>query len=96
MYLTAAAPGKMRGAHYHCKTWEWFLVIKGSARFLAKPEASPEWSSLDLSEDVPKLIEVPPFVAHVFVGTGSMEMVLLAYSNRPFDPNDADTYPKEP
>jgi dTDP-4-dehydrorhamnose 3,5-epimerase-like enzyme len=41
IYMVMALPGQVRANHYHCKTSEWFTLVKGSAVLkLADPESS--------------------------------------------------------
>lgn len=95
IYLSAIKPGKFKGGHYHSVMHEWFIVIKGSGKLLARryPES---WKPLEVLEESPVLIHVAPGISHAFYNYGTGETIILAYSNLPFNPESPDTFPDLP
>lgn len=93
IYLTAATPGQSKGGHYHLQTWEWFLVVSGTARLVATPGDGGPAAAIELIAKVPMLIEVQPSVRHLFQNIGNDEMIVLSYSNRPYSTENPDTFP---
>jgi dTDP-4-dehydrorhamnose 3,5-epimerase len=93
IYLVSATTGNLRGGHFHRKTWEWFLVVQGTAEFFYRPENEMEWRTMTLTENEPYLVEVRSGAAHGFRAVGSSPLVLLAYSNKAYDHDDPDTIP---
>jgi dTDP-4-dehydrorhamnose 3,5-epimerase-like enzyme len=90
VYLTMALPGQTRGGHYHRKAQEWFTVVQGSAIALLWDMATGESQEFSLSASEPLTIYVPPGIAHFFqnLGRPAEPMILVAYSDRPYDPAD--------
>jgi dTDP-4-dehydrorhamnose 3,5-epimerase-like enzyme len=94
IYLTTALRGATRGLHYHERCHEWFCVVAGSFRmWLRELDPAPgSVCSLELSADAPCLVHVPPRVAHAFENHACERAVMLAYADRPYDPEDTDTF----
>lgn len=93
IYLVSASPGQSRGNHYHRIASEWFTVVQGAATAVLADIESGERLTLQLTEDQPTTLFVPPGVGHVFTN-GSLSrcpLLLHAYSDTLFDPRD--TYP---
>jgi len=93
IYISSGKPGAFKGGHYHSRTTEWFLVIKGEARFWCKPDNSEEWRTMILKDRKPVLIEVCPGICHAFENVKTSQLLVLAYCNEPYNPNDPDTFP---
>jgi dTDP-4-dehydrorhamnose 3,5-epimerase-like enzyme len=72
----------IRGMHYHEYEWKYFIVIKGSAKFIIShtPNISEETKTFVLSEAKPEVLIVPP---HNYNGWISLEenTLLLGMSN---------------
>lgn len=93
IYLTAAKPLETRGGHYHLAANEWFTLLQGRCRLDLIDVLSLENISIELCAYRPKTIFVPNNVAHVFINTSSTdEFLLLAYTDRHFDPTDTIPY----
>lgn len=90
IYVTAARPGEVKGNHYHRRTREWFCVVCGQGQLVTKNVATGETAEFILSVDEPHTIEVSPNVAHAVKNVGQDLMVLLAYADEPYDPDDPD------
>jgi len=84
--------GTPRGDHYHKKTTEYFTSIKGKIDLLLKDTRSGETCRLVLDSEDPVCVRIDPYIAHSVVAPFEGEAILLAYSDRPYDPDDTDTY----
>lgn len=90
IYMVMALPGHVRANHYHVKTSEWFTVVQGKAILkLADPE-SCEQREVFLEAAEPQTVFVPAGVAHAFKNPedSGLELILIAYADRPYDPAD--------
>jgi UDP-2-acetamido-2,6-beta-L-arabino-hexul-4-ose reductase len=90
IYVTAAHPGQVRGNHYHLHTTEWFCVVQGLGRLVTRDMETGEAREVLMSESDPVTVEVLPGVAHSVQNIGSGMMLLLAYADKPYDPDDPD------
>ena len=84
--------GRLRGGHYHPEAVEWFTIIEGSA--ILKLEDMETHERLDIEMSLVKAITVfiPNNVAHVVVNNGDKDFILLAYTDKLYDPKDTITY----
>ena len=92
VYLTMATPGQIKGGHYHPKALEWFTVIEGSAILRLEDIITHEKLEIPMSIDEPKSVFVPNNIAHDFKNVGDDNMIVLAYTNRLYDPLDTIKY----
>lgn len=92
IYISSAIPGAFKGGHYHVKTTEWFLVVQGVGSFWCKSKDGSEWMAKPANASIPLVIEVRPEICHIFRNEGANDLVVLAYSNRPYNPEDPDTF----
>ena len=94
VYLTMALPGQTRGSHYHKIAQEWFTVVQGSAIALLRDMETGEDLELNFSASEPVTLYVPPGIAHTFrnLSRPPEPMILVAYSDRPYDPADTVLY----
>ena len=92
IYISSAVPGAFKGGHYHVETTEWFLVIQGRGSFWCKSKDSREWVAKSTSASIPFVIEVKPEICHIFKNEGTNDLVVLAYSSRPYNPEEPDTF----
>ena len=92
VYLTMGKLGQAKGGHYHPKAVEWFTIIEGSA--ILKLEDMETHERLDLEMSLVKAITVfiPNNVAHVVVNNGDKDFILLAYTDKLYDPKDTIAY----
>ncbi len=93
IYITAAVEGAVKGNHYHQRTTEWFAVIRGQGRLVLRRMSDDEEAELFLDEAKPRVVEVPPGVAHAIQNVGSGPMHLLAYADLAYDRDDPDVVP---
>lgn len=92
VYITSAKPGESKGGHYHEKAQEWFTLLKGKAILTIINIDNQEKFELELNEDNPITIYMPPRLAHNFTNTGSIDFILLAYTDYKYNPNDTFIY----
>ena len=90
IYVVMAAPGQVRGNHYHPRTAEWFTVLMGAARLSLLDPVNGERREMRLDGERPTTVYVPPGIAHAFCTPNGSDapMLLLAYADRPYDPED--------
>ena len=92
--VTTAYPGIVKANHYHKKMNEWYCVIKGKMHLISKDMKTGEKKEMTLSDDDLRIIRIAPGIAHGFKNTGDDMLFVLMYIDRPFDPNDTDTFPE--
>lgn len=88
IYITSAYPGYNKGGHYHQLATEWFTLLSGKAKLVLTDIHTQDVIELWLDSNKPQTIVVPPFIAHNFVNIASENFVLIAYTNRLYDPED--------
>lgn len=93
VYLTMGRPGQSKGGHYHPKAVEWFMLICGNATLLLEDIETHEQRGIPMSLKTAQMVFIPNNVAHTVVNSGEADFVLLAYTDRQYDP--ADTIPYE-
>jgi len=91
VYLTMGKPGQAKGGHYHSEAVEWFTIIEGSAILKLEDMETHERRDIDMSLDKAITVFIPNNVAHVVVNNNDNDFILLAYTDKLYDP--ADTIP---
>lgn len=93
IYVTSAKPGEAKGGHYHPEANEWFTLLQGECRLELTDVFSKEKQLITLKSDLPQSIYVPCQIAHVFINTSdSQDFLLLAYTDKLYDPSDTIVY----
>lgn len=92
VYLTMGKPGQTKGGHYHPEAVEWFTVIEGNAVLRLEDINSKERLEIPMSLEEAKSVYVPNNVAHDFKNVGDSNFIVLAYTDRLYDPKDTITY----
>ena len=92
LHVSVAYPGKVRGNHYHTRKVEWFCVPSGKGLLLLKDRNTGEIREVTMGIDNLKTIKIEPGAIHAIKNIGEEDMVLIVYSNEPFDPKDPDTF----
>ena len=90
--ITTAHPGIVKANHYHKKLNEWYCVTQGKMLLALKDMETGEKKEIVLSEDELKILKITPGLAHGFKNIGDKMLVVLMYADRPFNPDDTDTY----
>ncbi len=92
IYLTMAKPGEIKGEHYHPKAFEWFTVINGSSLLKLEDIDSKEKLNIFLKFEDHTTIFIPNNIAHSFTNIGNNDLIILAYTNELYNPNDTIQY----
>lgn len=92
VYLTMGKPGQTKGGHYHPKAVEWFTVIEGEAILRLEDINSKERIEIPMSLKDAKSVYVPNNIAHDFKNIGDTDFIVLAYTDRLYDPIDTIAY----
>lgn len=92
--VTTAYPGIIKANHYHKKMNEWYCVIKGKMHLVLKDTETGEKNEIVLSDEDLRIIKIEPGIAHGFKNIGEDMLFVLMYIDKPFDPNNTDTYPE--
>ena len=92
VYLTMGKPGQSKGGHYHPKAVEWFTIIEGSAILKLEDIKTHERKDIEMSLERAITVFIPNNVAHVVVNNSDKDFILLAYTDRLYDPNDTVQY----
>lgn len=92
IYLTMGKPGQEKGGHFHPKAVEWFTIIQGKALLKLKDIKTGEYMEIEMSLDKASTIFIPNNVAHTVANLSDQDFILLAYTDRLFDPSDTIKY----
>lgn len=92
VYLTMGKPGQIKGGHYHPEAVEWFTVIEGNAVLRLEDINSKERIEISMSLEDAKSVYVPNNVAHDFKNVGDTNFIVLAYTDKLYDPKDTIAY----
>lgn len=92
IYLTMGRPGQSKGGHYHPQAVEWFTLIEGSARLKLEDIETHERKYIEMTFEEAQTVFVPNGVAHVFENNGDKNFILLAYTDKLYDPSDTIAY----
>ena len=92
VYLTMGKPGQAKGGHYHPEAVEWFTVIQGSAVLKLEDMETHERRDIEMSLEKAITVFIPNNVAHVVVNSSDDDFILLAYTDKLYDPKDTIAY----
>ena len=92
VYLTMGKPGQAKGGHYHPEALEWFTVIEGEAIVKLADMDTHERRNIEMSLDKAISVFIPNNVAHVVVNNSDKDFILLAYTDKLYDPKDTIPY----
>lgn len=92
VYLTMGKPGQAKGGHYHPEALEWFTVIQGEAILKLEDIETHERRDIALSLDKAISVFIPNNVAHTVVNDSDKDFILLAYTDKLYDPKDTISY----
>lgn len=93
IYVVTIKPGCIRGNHYHFKKTEWFFISKGKANIYLEDIKTQKKICLELSSKRPKVITIPPKIAHAVKNVGKETVYLVSGQNIIHNPKNPDTYP---
>lgn len=92
VYLTMGKPGQAKGGHYHPKAVEWFTLIAGAAVVKLEDVETHETSEIEMSLEKAITVFIPNNVAHIVVNNSDKDFILLAYTDKLYDPADTIAY----
>lgn len=92
VYLTMGIPGQVKGGHYHPEAVEWFTIIEGSAILKLEDIETHERRDIEMSLDKAITVFIPNNVAHVVVNNSNNDFILLAYTDKLYNPADTIAY----
>lgn len=92
VYVTMGKPGQAKGGHYHPKAVEWFTIIEGSAILKLEDVETHECRVIELPFEKSQTVFIPNGVAHIVVNNSDKNFILLAYTDKLFDPTDTIAY----
>ena len=92
VYLTMGKPGQAKGGHYHPEAVEWFTVIEGSAILKLEDIETHEKQEIEMSLDKAITVFIPNNVAHIVVNNSDKDFLLLAYTDKLYNPADTIAY----
>lgn len=88
VYLTMGKPGQAKGGHYHPEALEWFTIIEGRAILKLEDMTTQEKMELELNFEDAVTIFVPNNIAHIFINNSDKNFILLAYTDKLYNPTD--------
>jgi dTDP-4-dehydrorhamnose 3,5-epimerase len=88
-------PELIKAFHWHRRQWDYWDVVRGNARVVLVDlrEGSPTQGriqTLMLGENAPRMVAIPPFVAHGYQALDLTDVLLTYYVTEPYDPADPD------
>lgn len=92
VYLTMGRQGQSKGGHYHPEAVEWFTLIEGKAVLKLEDIETHQRMDIPMSLEKAETVFIPNGVAHVVVNQGDKDFILLAYTDKLYDPKDTISY----
>lgn len=92
VYLTMGKPGQAKGGHYHLEAVEWFTIIEGNAVLKLEDMMTHERRDIEMSLEKAFSVFIPNNVAHIVVNNSEKNFILLAYTDKLYDPADTIAY----
>lgn len=92
VYLTMGKPWQAKGGHYHPEAVEWFTLIQGSAVLKLEDIETHERRDIPMSLERAITVFIPNNVAHIVVNDSDKDFILLAYTDKLYDPKDTIAY----
>lgn len=92
VYLTMGKPGQSKGGHYHPEAIEWFTIIEGTAILKLEDMETHERIDIEMPFDKAQTVFIPNNVAHVVINNSDKNFILLAYTDKLYDPTDTIPY----
>ena len=92
VYLTMGKPGQAKGGHYHPEAVEWFTIIEGSAILKLEDMETHERMDIEMPFEKAQTVFIPNNVAHIIVNNSDKDFILLAYTDKLYDPSDTIAY----
>jgi dTDP-4-dehydrorhamnose 3,5-epimerase len=88
-------PELIKAFHWHKRQWDYWDIVQGNARVVLVDlrEDSPTAGvvqSLILGENAPKMVAIPPLVAHGYQALDLRDVILNYYVTEPYDSSSPD------
>lgn len=88
-------PELIKAFHWHRKQWDYWDIVSGNARVVLVDlrEDSPTVGHIQvviMGEHSPKMVAIPPYVAHGYQCLGLQDVILNYYVTEPYSPQDPD------
>jgi dTDP-4-dehydrorhamnose 3,5-epimerase len=88
-------PELIKAFHWHRKQWDYWDIVVGNARVVLvdlRPDSPTAGTiqTLILGENSPRMVAIPPLVAHGYQCLGLTDVHLVYYVTEPYDPADPD------
>jgi dTDP-4-dehydrorhamnose 3,5-epimerase len=88
-------PELIKAFHWHRRQWDYWDIVQGNARVVLVDlrEGSPtagRIQTLILGEHAPRMVAIPPLVAHGYQVLSMQDVILNYYVTEPYDPEDPD------
>ena len=88
-------PELIKAFHWHKRQWDYWDIVQGNARVVLvdlRPD-SPTCGviqSVILGENAPRMVAIPPLVAHGYQALDLRDVILTYYVTEPYDPDHPD------
>ena len=92
VYLTMGKPGQAKGGHYHPEAVEWFTLVEGKAILKLEDVLTHETREIEMSLEKAITVFIPNNVAHIVINNSDKDFILLAYTDKLYDPADTIAY----
>ncbi len=92
VYLTMGKSGQAKGGHYHQEAVEWFTIIEGEAILKLEDVFTHERRDIEMSLEKAITVFIPNSVAHIVVNNSDKDFILLAYTDKQYNPADTIAY----
>ena len=92
VYLTMGKPGQAKGGHYHPEAVEWFTIIGGSAILKLEDMETHERKDIEMSLEKAITVFIHNNVAHIVVNNSDKDFILLAYTDKLYNPKNTIAY----
>ena len=88
-------PELIKAFHWHKKQWDYWDIVIGNARVVLvdlRPDSPTAGvvQTLILGENSPRMVAIPPLVAHGYQVLGLADVHLVYYVTEPYAPADPD------
>jgi dTDP-4-dehydrorhamnose 3,5-epimerase len=88
-------PELIKAFHWHKLQWDYWDIVVGNARVVlvdlrADSPSSGTIQTLILGENSPRMVAIPPLVAHGYQCLGMEDVHLVYYVTEPYNPGEPD------
>jgi dTDP-4-dehydrorhamnose 3,5-epimerase-like enzyme len=92
VYAVCGGVGESRAGHYHNEAKEWFTVIYGKVELKLTDINTGESQSIKMDSTNPITVFIPNQIAHLITNIGAESFIMIAYSDKYYDPDDTVEY----